>query len=199
MTVREIHEQFKLEYLNEKIGSTSFSLLRPKHVLPMPDIPQNKNFGKLLECNEGVGGEVLSYLQWENIDLEIVKVEKSETVQDVIDMILKCQAIDFLMHSFITHVQYIYFQECKQLASEKSIISQINFSMNYRTTCQDDIQNASFNYKQVGLFNAVVYSGLCSQVTSYSLISDDASHDEYSVRFCLTKIITDLKKNDFLH
>ena len=41
MTVREVYEQFKLSYPNEKIGSSSFSLLRPKHVLPMADIPQN--------------------------------------------------------------------------------------------------------------------------------------------------------------
>ncbi|CAF3979513.1 unnamed protein product [Rotaria sp. Silwood1] len=41
MTVREVYEQFKLIYPNEKIGSTSFSLLRTKHVLLMPDIPQN--------------------------------------------------------------------------------------------------------------------------------------------------------------
>ena len=41
MTVREVYEQFKLAYPNEKIGSTSFSLLRPKHVLSMSDIPQN--------------------------------------------------------------------------------------------------------------------------------------------------------------
>ena len=41
MTVREVYEQSKLSYPNEKIGSTSFSLLRPKHVLSMADIPQN--------------------------------------------------------------------------------------------------------------------------------------------------------------
>jgi hypothetical protein len=41
MTVREAYEQFKLAYPNEKLGSTSFSLLRPKNVLPMCDIPQS--------------------------------------------------------------------------------------------------------------------------------------------------------------
>jgi len=41
MTVREAYEQFKLAHPNEKIGSTSFSLLRPTHVLPMCNIPQN--------------------------------------------------------------------------------------------------------------------------------------------------------------
>ena len=41
VTVREVYEQFKLAYPNEKIGGTSFSLLRPKHVLPTSDIPHN--------------------------------------------------------------------------------------------------------------------------------------------------------------
>ena len=41
MTVREVYEQFKLVYPNKKIGSASFRLLSPKHVLPMSDIPQN--------------------------------------------------------------------------------------------------------------------------------------------------------------
>ncbi|CAF3263065.1 unnamed protein product [Rotaria sp. Silwood2] len=245
--VREVYEQFKLMYPNEKIGSTSFSLLRPKHVLPMSDIPQNvclckyhanidlllssissilntpkttalfrealvcdsndkncmssncttcgdlKYFDKIFECNEELGGEDLCYSQWETINAKIVKTEKSGTIQDAISD-LKIKANDFLMHSFITHVQYLYFEECKQNATPTSIVLQIDFSENYRTKYQDEVQNAFFNYKQVGLFNAVVWSGPNFDVINYSLISDDISHDKYSIHCCLTIIIIDLKK-----
>ncbi|CAF1346632.1 unnamed protein product [Rotaria sordida] len=246
MTVQEVYEQFKLNYPNEKVGSTSFSLLRPKHVLPMSDIPQNvclckchanidlllcslssilktpkttasfrealvcnsnsekcmslkcekcgelKNFDKLFEYDNDIGGKDLLYHQWETIDSKIVKIEKSGTIQDAIDD-LKSKTKDFLMHSFITHVQYIHFEDCKQNASPKSIVLQIDFSENYRTKYQDEIQNAFFNYKQVGLFNAVVWSGSNSPVINYSLISDDVSHDKYSIHVFLTKIIINLK------
>ncbi|CAF2513912.1 unnamed protein product [Rotaria sp. Silwood2] len=246
-TVREVYEQFKLMYPNEKIGSTSFSLLRPKHVLPMSDIPQNvclckyhanidlllssissilntpkttalfrealvcdsndkncmssncttcgdlKYFDKIFECNEELGGEDLCYSQWETINAKIVKTEKSGTIQDAISD-LKIKANDFLMHSFITHVQYLYFEECKQNATPTSIVLQIDFSENYRTKYQDEVQNAFFNYKQVGLFNAVVWSGPNFDVINYSLISNDISHDKYSIHCCLTIIIIDLKK-----
>ncbi|CAF1634945.1 unnamed protein product [Rotaria magnacalcarata] len=234
MTVREVYEQFKLMYPNEKIGSTSFSLLRPKHVLPMADIPQNvclckyhtnidllltalsrilntpnltshfreavvcdsndekcmsskcnqcgnlEKFDDLYQCDDEQGGESLSYFQWETIESKIVKVEKSGTVKDAIKD-LKNQTKNFLMHSFITHVQYVHFQECQENASPMSITLQVDFSENYRTTYQDEIQNAFFNYNQVGLFTAVAWFGLDSDVVSYALVSDDVSHDKYSI------------------
>ncbi|CAF2053483.1 unnamed protein product [Rotaria magnacalcarata] len=247
MTVREVYEQFKLMYPNEKIGSTSFSLLRPKHVLPMADIPQNvclckyhtnidllltalsrilntpnltshfreavvcdsndekcmsskcnqcgnlEKFDDLYQCDDEQGGESLSYFQWETIESKIVKVEKSGTVKDAIKD-LKNQTKNFLMHSFITHVQYVHFQECQENASPMSITLQVDFSENYRTTYQDEIQNAFFNYNQVGLFTAVAWFGHDSDVVSYALVSDDVSHDKYSIHVCLTRIITELKK-----
>ncbi|CAF3132105.1 unnamed protein product [Rotaria sp. Silwood2] len=209
MTVQEVFEQFKLQYPNEKIGSTSFNLLRPKHVLPMSNIPQNvclckhhaniglllrslssilkapkttvsfrealvcdsnnekcisstcekcgelKNFDKLFEYDDEIGGKDLVYHQWETFDSKIVKIEKSGTIRDAIDD-LKSQTEDFLMHSFITHVQYIHFEDCKQNASPKSIVLQIDFSENFRTKYQDEVQNAFFNYKQAAVFNAMV-------------------------------------------
>ncbi|CAF4199780.1 unnamed protein product, partial [Rotaria sordida] len=184
MTVQEVYEQFKLNYPNEKVGSTSFSLLRPKHVLPMSDIPQNvclckchanidlllcslssilktpkttasfrealvcnsnsekcmsskcekcgelKNFDKLFEYDNDIGGKDLLYHQWETIDSKIVKIEKSGTIQDAIDDL----------------------KNCKQNASPKSIVLQIDFSENYRTKYQDEIQNAFFNYGAASQF-----------------------------------------------
>ncbi|CAF4451738.1 unnamed protein product, partial [Rotaria magnacalcarata] len=75
-----------------------------------------------------------------------------------------------------------------------SITLQVDFSENYRTTYQDEIQNAFFNYNQVGLFTAVAWFGHDSDVVSYALVSDDVSHDKYSIHVCLTRIITELKK-----
>ena len=98
------------------------------------------------------------------------------------------------MHSFITHVQYVHFHECQENASPTSITLQVDFSENYRTTYQDEIQNAFFNYNQVGLFTAVAWFGHGSDVVSYALVSDDVSHNKYSIHVCLTRIIKDLKR-----
>ena len=88
----------------------------------------------------------------------------------------------------------MHFKECKENANKSSIVLQVDFSENYRTSYQDEVQNAFFNYNQVGLFNAVVWSGPDSEIISYALVSDDVSHDKYSIHVCLTDIITDLKK-----
>ena len=75
-----------------------------------------------------------------------------------------------------------------------SITLQVDFSENYRTIYQDEIQNAFFNYNQVGLFIAVAWFGHGSDVVSYALVSDDVSHNKYSIHVCLTRIIKDLKR-----
>ncbi|CAF3403688.1 unnamed protein product [Rotaria sp. Silwood2] len=247
MTVREVYEQFKISYPNEKIGSTSFSLLRPKHILPICDIPQNvclckyhanvdlllsslnpilntprttslfrealvcnsedeecmsskcnncgnlKNFDKLFECDDETRKKDLTYFQWKTNDSKILKMEQFGTVQNAINE-LKNQTYNFLIHSFITHVQYAHFEECKNNATRSSIVLQIDFSENYRTAYQNEIQNAFFNYNQVSLFNAVVWPGRNSEVLNYTLVSDDVSHDKYSIHVCLSEIFTDLKK-----
>ncbi|CAF4819440.1 unnamed protein product, partial [Rotaria sp. Silwood2] len=107
-----------------------------------------KNFDKLFEYDDDVGGKDLVYHPWEKFNSKIVKIEKSGTIRDAIDD-LKSQTKDFLMHSFITHVQYIQFEDCKQNASPKSIVLQIDFSENFRIKYQDEVQNAFFNYKEV--------------------------------------------------
>jgi hypothetical protein len=88
----------------------------------------------------------------------------------------------------------MHFEECKENANPSSLVLQVDFSENYRTTYQNEIQNAFFNYNQVGLFNAVVWSGPGSEPICYALVSDDVSHNNYSIHVCLTKIIIDLKK-----
>ena len=247
MTAREVYEQFKLSYPNEKIDSTSFSLLRRKHVLPMADIPQNvclckyhtnmdllltalspilntpnftshfreaiicdsndvkymsskcsqcgnlEKLDDLYQCKDEQSGEILSYFQWETVDSKTVKIEKSDTVKDVIK-VLKNQTKNFLMHSFITHVQYVHFHERQENASPMSITLQVDFSENYRTIYQDEIQNAFFNYNQIRLFTAVAWFGHGSDVVSYALVSDNVSHNKYSIHICLTRIIKYLKR-----
>jgi len=247
MTVREAYEQFKLLFPDEKLGATSFSLLRPKHVLPMCDIPQNvclckyhtnmdlllsilnstldtpkttrqlresvvcdsnshvcmsllcencgdlNRFDDLFKFDDGTYEKTLNYFQWETVESRIVKTEKTDTIRNIINE-LKRQTPTFLIHSFITHVQYMHFEECKQNASSSSIVLQVDFSENYRTAYQNEIQNAFFNYNQVGLFSAVVWSGSDTEPISYALVSDDVSHDRYSIHVCLTEIILDLKK-----
>ncbi|CAF1572688.1 unnamed protein product [Didymodactylos carnosus] len=126
-----------------------------------------KKFDSLFECNDDDGGEDLSYFQWETDESRMVKIEKPGTVQDAIKN-LKNKTKQFLMHSFVTSIQYLHFQECKPDVNKTSIVLQFDFSENYRTSYQDEIQNAFFNYNQVGLFIAVGWSG--SGVINYVYI-----------------------------
>jgi hypothetical protein len=152
-----------------------------------------KCFDDLFECNDDVIEKDLNYFHWETIKFRIVKIEKSGTVQDAINE-LKNQTANFLMHSFITHVQHIHFEEYKENVSPSSIVLQVYFSENYRTVYQDEIQNAFFNHNQSGLFTGVIWSSPDSEVISYTIVSDDISQDKYLIHACLTEIITNLNK-----
>ena len=79
----------------------------------------------------------------------MIKVKKNLAVPDAIDE-LKSKTTGFLMHSFVTYVQYLHFEERKQNATLSLIVLQVDFSENYRTAYQDEIQSAFYNYNQVG-------------------------------------------------
>lgn len=68
----------------------------------------------------------------------------------------------------------------------------VDFSENYSTTSQNEIQQAHFRKAQVSLFTAVAYSEGFTQ--SYLIISDEKDHTKYAVWLFQKNILDDLKR-----
>lgn len=88
------------------------------------------------------------------------------------------------------------FQVCKkQYKFWKSVI-QVDFAENYTCLYQDEIQSAHWSNPQVTVFTAAIWHNT-DHVTSYAVISDNITHDRFSVKAFLHKILTvHLKENE---
>ena len=69
----------------------------------------------------------------------------------------------------------------------------VDFSENFGTKSQNDVQQAFFGKNQIGLFTAVAYIGPKKAKSSYIIANDDASHSKHQVYFYLKLFIDDLK------
>jgi len=68
--------------------------------------------------------------------------------------------INYLLPEYITHClikdeQSNLFKESKTDIQSRCAILQVDFAENYAAACQDEVQNAHWNYQQVTVFTAV--------------------------------------------
>jgi hypothetical protein len=68
---------------------------------------------------------------------------------------------------------------------------QVDFSENYASQYQDEIQSAHWHCIQVTVFTCVAWIG--SESRSYAIVSDYLNHDKYAVYKFLSVILSDLK------
>lgn len=97
----------------------------------------------------------------------------------------------FKLHSFVKNVQSDYFQNAKQdLTSEKAVV-QIDFAENYALISQDEIQSAHWSHAQVTLFTCCIWT--TNKLHSLVIVSDELSHNKYTVHLFLQKIFEYIK------
>lgn len=68
---------------------------------------------------------------------------------------------------------------------------QVDFSENYQTAYQDEVQSAHFTYKQVTIFTCCVW--VAGDHKSYCVISDYLQHDKYAVHTFLQALLSDVR------
>lgn len=64
------------------------------------------------------------------------------------------------------------------LDADKAVV-QIDFADYYAIVSEDEVQAAHFSYDQITVFTVCVWTSTKTQ--SFAVISDDLSHDKYSV------------------
>ena len=98
----------------------------------------------------------------------------------------------FLPHHYIKHCQSKFYNEQKKQVTRDSSTAmlQIDFTEDYTTIWQDEIQSAHWQKKQVTVFTSVYWNGLEPQ--SIVIISDYLSHTKGSIVTFIDQLISDL-------
>ena len=102
----------------------------------------------------------------------------------------------FLPHHYIKHCQSKFYNEQKKQVTRDSSIAmlQIDFTEDYTTIWQDEIQSAHWQKKQVTVFTSVYWNGLEHQ--SSVIISDDLSHTKGLIMTFIDQLISDLHSGE---
>ena len=86
---------------------------------------------------------------------------------------------NFLFHCYTKDVQASYYEVCKCALSENEAVMQVDFSENFQTLYQDNVQAAHWSSRQIILFSCVVWTA--SGVKSICMISDCLTRNKYTV------------------
>ena len=100
--------------------------------------------------------------------------------------------VTFPNHLFVAAWQYHMFSSMKKNVKEGEVVSVYDFAENYRTSYQDEVQSAHWNYNQVTVHPVVNYYSChgCTELVTHSVvvISDDLKHDAFAVDSFIRKV-----------
>lgn len=166
------------------------------------------NFDGLIPPDSNIG-KLISWSQWKKVEVdieyknskekkgkkkEIMKIVSFEaTIKDALQQLL-AQTLKFKTHTFVKNVQAEYFEK-KNVGTNKAVIQE-NFAENASTVYQDEIQSAYFSHGQVTVFTCCVW--VINDTISIVVVSDDLTHDKYSV-WTFQKVICNELKRKFPH
>ena len=119
-----------------------------------------------------------------------VKTDFSGTVNEC-STILHSKIKHFLMHVFIKRQQASYFETIKLNVTDKYCLLQVDYSENFSIVQQNEIQSVHWAKKQLALFTAHVWSQSANY--SFVIVSDNPSHNKFTVAKCLERVLTHLQ------
>lgn len=134
----------------------------------------------------------LKWTQWKEVDGRPQALEEIGTVADCIKQIEK-QLSAFKIHTYVKRKQAKHFEDAKTNFDTHDLTLQIDYAENYTAVHQDEIQSAHFSHQQTTIFTAVAWTK-DDLVRSYAIISDDLSHNKYSVWAMLELLFQELKR-----
>lgn len=99
----------------------------------------------------------------------------------------------YVMHKYIIKIQLERLRELKATLSDDTAYMTMDFSNNFQTMAQDEVQAAYFSRKYIEVFTCIVYVGQ-NEPLSFILTNDNASHSKEHVHFYIHKVLTVLKE-----
>jgi hypothetical protein len=82
----------------------------------------------------------------------------------------------------------------KTNVSTTKIVVQVDYSENFAIGFQDEVQSAHWSKKQLSFFTAHAWLAK-SKSESFTFISDDITHNKYTVNACLEQLLTTLQRS----
>lgn len=130
--------------------------------------------------------------QWQDDNESRPKVfETKGTMEEAVNE-LQNQFPYFKKHFFVKRLQAKTFKDIKGSLEDDEVVLQVDYAENYLATSQDEIQSAHWSHKQVSVFTACAWAK-GESVVSLAVVSDETTHDKYSVFACFKLIINELK------
>jgi hypothetical protein len=191
-----------LKALNEHVnGFKTISLQSFVKLLVCDDGNEKCMSTECDKCNGRFNGKVQQQIIDEKYVIEwtlwTTSVEGRAVKTDFSGTVLECCTIlhgkikHFLMHVFIKRQQASYFETVKLNVTDKYCLLQVDYSENFSVVQQNEIQSAHWAKKQLALFTAHVWSQSANH--SIVIVSDNPSHNKFTVTKCLEHVLTHLQ------
>ncbi|CAF1310453.1 unnamed protein product [Adineta ricciae] len=121
--------------------------------------------------------------RYEKIDYEGSVLECVTTLQEKIE--------HFLFHVFVKRQQSSYFEMIKANVNDKKCLVQVDYAENFAVIDQNEIQSAHWSRRQISLFTVYIWTQSFAQ--PMIIVSDDISHNKFTVSQCLEHVLKRLK------
>lgn len=148
----------------------------------------------LLELQDELESNILFH-QWEYDDGKIAKKEKTKTLASAVNDLAK-QLIPFSRHVYNMWRQHAEMKNLKNSLRPGEIIIHEDLSENYSLKQQGEIMAAHWKTDMCTLFTVVVYYKADEELKhiSYTLVSDELTHDKFAVIAYNKLLMKDLKE-----
>lgn len=144
---------------------------------------------------QGSDNEPINMMTWcKNADTGYTQKQLStiKTVESAKEWFLE-KFSHFAVHKYLIKTQFQRFRELKINLDGKTAFITMDFSNNYQTLSQDEVQAAYFARKYIEIFTCIIHI-LNHEPISYIVVNDVCTHSKEHVFFYIKLIIDDLKK-----
>jgi hypothetical protein len=121
------------------------------------------------------------------------RAEKFDYNGSVIECVktLEKKIEQFLFHVLQKREQSSFFETIKTNVTDKQCLVQVGYAENYSIIEQHEIQTAHWSRRQLSLFTIYIWSDSISQ--PMVVVSNDISHNKFTVSQCLEHVLKRLK------
>lgn len=121
--------------------------------------------------------------QWEKVDNFVQIVQRTEKLDDVKKLLLT-KFGQFKLHKFVAKTQFVAMSEIKKNQNSNECLVIMDYSQNFSSVTQDEVQSAFFSRRQISVFTAIAYVGQ-SPPKPFIIVNDDIQHQKEQVIYKL--------------
>ena len=139
----------------------------------------------------------INFLQWtRNEKTGFTEKKNSVDIKTVGDAFkwFECSFKSFKRHKFLVKVQRRSIDGQRDSLSDNEAMVIMDFSENFSSKSQNDVQQAFFGKNQIGLFTAVGWIGTKKKKATFIMANGDHTHSKQQVFYYMKLIVKELKE-----